>query len=94
MKNIIKGLVGGIVIGFIAGNYLPAVPCANYDAQIEAVAITTKIIYGVCPNAYGVSAMKDFYLETINNVEEKQYILNNFNTIFNKKCRNINIVNP
>lgn len=93
MRNLLRGAVGGLIVGFIVGNYFPANPYSSYDSEIKAVAITTKLIYGVCPNENGVLTLRDAYVGSVSNVVEKSYILKNFDGIFDKTCRNSNMTN-
>lgn len=93
MKNLIKGAIAGLVVGFITGCYTPSNVFAKYDYGIRAVAVTTKLIYGVCPNENGVLTLRDAYLGSVSNVVEKSYILKNFSDTFDDACRKSNITN-
>lgn len=93
MKNIVKGLIGGLIIGFVAGTLFPEFPSANYNRAIKTFAVAEKINYGVCPNEIGVSSLRDAYISTLPSVTEKAYMLNNFNILFNKECNSIVINN-
>ena len=93
MRNILRGAVGGIIVGFIVGNYFPANPYSSYDTEIRSVAITSKLIYGVCPNENGVLTLRDAYVSSVGNVIEKSYILKNFDEIFDNTCRKSNVTN-
>lgn len=94
MKNLIKGSIAGLVVGFVAGCYVPANTFSQYDTEIRAVAITTKLFYGVCPNKSGELTIRDSYLSNVNNVVEKSYILKNFDGIFREECKEHTLVTP
>lgn len=91
MNKVVKGIILGSIAGFLVGESLPDIPYPVYDAEIKTLAVSSKIMTGVCPNSVGASSLRDSYLSTVTNVAERAYILSSFDYKFSEACKNINI---
>lgn len=92
MSKSFKIMVLGFIIGFFACEMIPSIPYDRYNSEIKATAIITKLYVGVCPNSNGVSAIRDAYISTVDNVFKKSYLLSNFDNVFIDECNKTTVV--